>query len=167
MQLIDFFSLSTAPSFAPAIAANNRTTAPIPTATNLATWLATNFPDLYGNLAGKTNADVAALFLQDFSVTGMKVDAQILGAALAVYVTDSDLAGTVAAGYGFNVSSSGTGAKTYNVGSLGTRIGLQNNTSYTIFFLLQQADLDKKNGTFNANAFNAIFDGINQNGDIK
>jgi hypothetical protein len=143
-----------------------------PTSTNLANWLAGNFPYLYGshssnNLSGKTNEDVAALFQKDFSVTGMKTDAQVLGAALAVYVTDSDLAGTAAAKYGFNVSKTGTGAKTYNVGSNGTAIGLQNNTSYTIFFLLQQADLDRKNGTFDANAFNAIFDGINQLGDIK
>ena len=72
-----------------------------------------------------------------------------------------------AAKYGFNVSTTGTGAKLYNVGSYGTAIGLKNNTSYSVFFLLQQADLDKKNGTFDANAFNAIFDGINQLGDIK
>jgi hypothetical protein len=139
------------------------------TATNLANWLATNFPYLYGshssnNLTGKTNADVADLFLQFFGVSGMKTDAQILGGALAVYVTNSNLAGNVAASYGFNVSSTGTGAKTYNVGSNGTAIGLQNNTSYTVFALLQQANLDKQNGTFNANAFNDIFDGINQGG---
>jgi hypothetical protein len=142
-----------------------------PTSTGLANWLASNFPFHYGNhsannLTGKTNEDVAALFQKFFSVTGMKTDAQILGAALAVYVTDSDLAGTAAAKYGFNVSTTGTGAKTYNVGSYGTAIGLKSNTSYTILFLLQQADLDKKNGTFDANAFNAIFDGINQLGDI-
>jgi hypothetical protein len=87
-----------------------------PPATNLANWLATNFPDLYGensatDLTGKTNADVAALFQKDFAVTGMKTEAQILGAAVAVYVTDSDLAGSVAAKYGFNVSSPGTGAR--------------------------------------------------------
>jgi uncharacterized repeat protein (TIGR01451 family) len=141
------------------------------TAKNLANWLATNFQYLYGahsshNLTGKTNADVAALFLQFFSVSGMKTDAQILGGALAVYVTNSNLAGNTAAGYGFNVSSTGTGAKTYNVGSNGSAIGLTNNTSYTVLKLLQQANLDTKNGTFNANAFNNIFDGINQTGDI-
>src|SRR5262249_38614542 len=134
-------------------------------------WLATNFPYLYGahsshNLTGKTNADVAALFLQFFNVSGMKTDAQILGGALAVYVTNSNLAGNTAASYGFNVSSTGTGSRTYNVGSNGTAIGLMNNTSYTIMQLLQQANLDKKNGTFNATAFNDIFDGINSTGDI-
>jgi hypothetical protein len=142
-----------------------------PTSTALATWLATNFPNLYGanagasNLTGKTNTDVAALFMQDFSVRGMKTDAQILGAALAVYVTDSDLSGTAGTKYGFNVSSSGTGAKLYNVGSNGSEIGLQDNQSYTVFALLKQADLQKGLGTFDANAFNSIFDGINQLGD--
>jgi hypothetical protein len=119
------------------------------------------------NLTGKNNSAVAALFLQFFGVKGQKTDAQILGAALASYVTDSDLAGTVAAKYGFNVSSSGTGDKTYNVGSNGAAIGLLNNTSYTVLELLQQANLMKKNGTFNANAFNSIFDGINSSGDIN
>jgi hypothetical protein len=143
-----------------------------PSSTALATWLATNFPHLYGadaganNLTGKTNTDVAALFQKFFNVKGAKTDAQVLGAALAVYVTDSDLAGTAATKYGFTVTSGGTGDKTYNVGSLGTAIGLQNNTTYTVLQLLRQADLDKANGTFNANAFNSIFDGINQKGDI-
>jgi hypothetical protein len=143
-----------------------------PSATNLANWLASEFPYLYGvnsttNLTNKTNADVAALFLQDFSVTGMKTDAQILGAALATYVTNSTLAGNAAVSYGFVVSSTGTGSTTYNVGSYGTAIGLSNNTSYTVFALLQQANYEKFLGTFNANAFNSIFDGINQAGDIS
>ena len=139
----------------------------------LATWLATNFPYLYGanaganNLTGKTNADVAALFLKLFKVTGQKTDAQVMAVALAVYVTDSDLAGSNAASYGFNVSTTGTGAKSFNVGSNGTAMGLTNNTSYTVFALLQQANLRKQAGTFNANAFNTVFDGINQGGDIK
>ena len=143
-----------------------------PTATNLATWLATNFPYLYGpqsgnDLTGKTNADVAALFLQFFNVKGANTDAQVLAGALASYVTNSTLAGSnIAAGYGFNVSASGTGAKTYNVGSNGTAIGLMNDTAYTVLQLLQQANLEMKLGTFDANAFNTIFDGINSSGDI-
>ena len=50
--------------------------------------------------------------------------------------------------------------------SNGSAIGLTNDASYTVLQLLQQANLMKKNGTFNATAFNAIFDGINQLGDI-
>ena len=142
-------------------------------AKNLATWLAADFPYLYGasaganNMTGKTNADVAALFMKFFSVKGQKTDAQILGAALACYVTNSGLAGNLARPYGFNVSLTGTDAKTYNVGSNGSTIGLTNNKSYTIFDLLQQANLRKQLGIFDANAFNSIFDGINQLGDIK
>jgi hypothetical protein len=142
------------------------------TSTALATWLATNFPALYGvdaganNLTGKTNADVAALFQKFFNVTSAKTNAQILGGALAVYVTDSNLAGNVAAKYGFNVTATGTGDATFDVGSNGMLIGLQNDTSYTVLQLLQQANADKEAGTFNAGAFNSIFDGINQKGDI-
>jgi hypothetical protein len=140
--------------------------------TALANWLASNFPYLYGanagvnNLTGKLNADVAALFLRLFNVTGQKTYAQVLAGALAVYMTDSDYSGTLATQYGFHVTSTGAGAKTYNVGSYGSAIGLVNNTSYTVLKLLQQANLQIKNGTFNANAFNAVFDGINQKGDI-
>ena len=91
-----------------------------------------------------------------------------MAAALASYSTSSTLAGgTMAASYGFNVSSSGTGAKTYNVGSNGSAIGLINNKSYTVLQLLQAANA---NCPFNSTAFNAlnvIFDGINSRGDIQ
>ena len=46
-------------------------------------------------------------------------------------------------------------------------MGLVNNTSYTVSQLLQQANLRKQQGTYDTNAFNVIFDGINQKGDIK
>ena len=142
-----------------------------PTATNLATWLATNFPYLYGanaganNLTGKTNTDVAALFMTFFNGTAPKTDAQVMAGALAMYVSDSDLAGSTAAGQGFNISTAGTGAKVYNVGTYGSALGLVNNTSYPVSTLLQQANLRKQAGTFDVNAFNAIFDGINTAGD--
>ncbi|HWF11734.1 MAG TPA: putative Ig domain-containing protein [Bryobacteraceae bacterium] len=140
--------------------------------TSLANWLATQFPYLYGvnspnNLTNKTNADVAALFLTYFGQSGQKTNAQILGGALAAYVTSSTLGGTNAVQYGFNSSTSGTGARTWNVGNVGSSIGLTNNQSYTIMQLLLQANADKKNGTFNANSFNTIFSGINQSGDIS
>jgi hypothetical protein len=91
-----------------------------------------------------------------------------MGGAIASYVTNSTLAGgNYAAKYGFNVSTGGTGAKTYNVGSLGASIGLLNNTSYNVSQLLNQANLMKQQGTFNSGSFNTIFDGINRKGDIK
>ena len=60
-----------------------------------------------------------------------------MAGALASYATSSTLVGgNMAAGYGFNVSSTGTGSKTYNVGSNGSAIGLANNKSYTVGQLL-------------------------------
>ena len=139
------------------------------TATNLATWLATNLPHLFGvdaganNLTGKTNSDVAALFQK---LNSSKGDAEVMAAALAVYVTDSDLAGTAATASKFNVSTTGTGAKTFNVGNSGTAIGLSNNTSYTVLALIQQAYAQKGAGTFTANAFGDVFHAINDKGGI-
>jgi hypothetical protein len=91
----------------------------------------------------------------------------MIGVAFATYVTSSALSGGTNCGaqFGFNFGA-GTGTKTYNVGSLGTAIGLSNNTSYTIFQLLQAANAQKAAGTFNANAFNTIFSAINESGDI-
>jgi hypothetical protein len=144
-----------------------------PKSTALGNWLASNFPYLYGamssnNLTNQPNTAVAALFLKFFGMSGQKTNAQIMAGALAAYVTNTSLSGGIyAKSYGFNTSSTGTGGHTYNVGSNGTAIGLVNNKSYTVLQLLQQANLDTKNGTFNANAFNDIFDGINQGGDIQ
>jgi hypothetical protein len=145
-----------------------------PSSTALGNWLASNFPYLYGPQAGsandmtnKTNAQVAAYDLSVF--TSDKTGAQILGGAIAGYVTNTVLAGgTYAGSYGFNTSTSGTGSHTWNVGSNGSGAGLSNNQSYTVMELLQQVNLSKQNGTYNsaANSFNVIFDGINQGGDI-
>lgn len=141
-----------------------------PTSTALANWLASNFPYLYGpysanDLTGKSNADVAALFVKFFKVKGTKTNAQILAAALAVYVTDYALAGNAAVSAGFNVSATGTAFRVFNVRACGTAAGLDNNTTYSVGYLLWVANYQKQNGTFDANAFNCIFDGINQAGD--
>ena len=141
-----------------------------PTSTALANWLASNFPYLYGpysanDLTGKSNADVAALFVKFFKVKGTKTNAQVLAAALAVYVTDYALAGNAAVSAGFNVSATGTGFRVFNVGSCGAAAGLDNNTTYSVGYLLWVANYQKQNGSFDANAFNCIFDGINRAGD--
>jgi VCBS repeat-containing protein len=142
-------------------------------ATNLGNWLAATYPYLFGaqagtanNMTGKTNTQVAAYDLQLFSSN--KWLNQVLGGAIASYVTSSTLSGgNYAVSYGFNYSSTGTGTKTYNIGSSGTAVGLSNNTSYTVGQLLQQANLRKQQGTYDSNAFNVIFSGINQTGDIQ
>ena len=144
-----------------------------PTSTALGNWLATNFPYLYGpqspnDLTNQSNTAVAALFLKFFDVKGPKTYAQIMAGALAAYVTSTNLAGgNYASQYGFATSTGGVGGYGFNVGSDGTAIGLSNNTVYSVYQLLQQANLDLENGTFNANAFNDIFDGINTKGDIQ
>lgn len=136
--------------------------------TALGNWLAANFPALWSSLAGKTNTAIAAYFQTIYKQSGQKTEPQLLAGALACYATDTVLAGgTYAAGYGFNTSTLGSGAKSYNVGSYGTAIGLTNNTSYSILQLLQQANIDKQKGTFDANAFNNLFSGINQTGGLN
>ena len=69
------------------------------TSRNLANWLASSFPYLYGvhssnDLTNQTNTAVAALFLKFFGAGGQKTDAQIMSGALASYVTSSTLSGT-------------------------------------------------------------------------
>ena len=107
--------------------------------TQLGDWLAATFPSMYGtealydastgadrdmNLAGKSDAYIAETFVylhQRNKKTMIenggvpKVDAQVLAAALAVYVTSENLAGTVAQDYGFTTSADGIGYAAFNV----------------------------------------------------
>jgi hypothetical protein len=142
----------------------------MPNSPALGNWLSSNFGCLFGNLAGASDSAVASQFLSYFNVTGQKTYAQIMAVALATYVTDTNLSGTtIASNYGFNIGSPGTGGKSYNVGSLGTAIGLSNNTSYTVMQLLQQANFLCTQGFTQAelNALNTIFNDINTTGDIQ
>ena len=100
-----------------------------PASTQLGNWLAATFPNMYGhdagsgNLAGKTNAAVADVYTSLFKRNGKttpggppKLDAQVLAVALAVYVTNENLAGTTAASYGFQVTAEGVGTCVFTVG---------------------------------------------------
>jgi hypothetical protein len=62
-----------------------------------------------------------------------------MATALAVYVTDSDLAGTTAESYGFLVTSGGVGLATFNVGDAGAAFGLSELDSriMTVFDILR------------------------------
>jgi hypothetical protein len=142
--------------------------------TALANYLATTYPKLYGCLANKSNADIAALFLTDFSVQGAKVDAQVLAVALATYATNSTLAGgTQATQFGFQVSSTGVTLNAlFNVGNDGAAVGVPNNTVETVSQILQGANslsancvLDQTNLSL-LNQTNDLFDAINSTGDI-
>ncbi len=145
----------------------------------LGDWLAATFVNLYGagstnDLAGKSNAYVAALFQQDFLEKGMKLDAQVLATALSVYVTNADLDTTgVAAQYGFTVQGDGAGTATFNVGPNGAAFGAANNTTMTVMDLLLATDDQAVNGllyngdTVKRNEANAVFSAINQAGAIS
>ena len=107
---------------------------------DLGNWLAEEFELMYGDLAGKTNKDVAKYFGKLFKASkrsgrhGKRHDsqsndlrdlnAQVMAAALAVYVTDLDLAGTAARSYGFLVTAGGAGAAMFNVGDAGEAFDL-------------------------------------------
>jgi len=121
------------------------------TATALANWLAATFPNLYGataganNLSGKTNAQVAAFDQSQFNLTG-SAQAQVLAVALNVYATTSSLGGTAGVAYGFTVSATGVGARSYNVGRDGAAFGVANNTTLNVYQLLLAVNKKAVNG---------------------
>ncbi len=111
----------------------------------LADWLTANFGNIFGNtFVGADGDDVAAFYKDQLfkqmgakSVAGpAKVDAQFMAVAFATYFTDVDLAGNVAAGYGFNVTDTGIGTRIVNVGDSGAAFGVANATDLAIMQLL-------------------------------
>ncbi len=149
------------------------------TSTQLGDWLAATLPNMFGanagsnDLAGKSNADIAALFQTDFLVKGVKLDAQVLATALSVYATNATLDNTdVAANYGFIVSGNGLGTATVNVGSNGAAFGVADNSVLTVMDLLKATDAQAVSGLlYNGNAIlrkeaNNVYSAINEEGDI-
>jgi hypothetical protein len=150
----------------------------------LADWLATTLPHMYDSQAGPhslvhqggsyfSNAEVAAFFQTLFNQSGPKLDAQVLAAALSVYVTNAALDPTLAtASSGFTVSGDGAGTATMNVGSNGDALGVSNNTTLTVMDLLLATDAQAVNGVlYNANTAkrnhaNTVYSAVNQPGDI-
>jgi uncharacterized membrane protein len=111
-------------------------------AKNLSSYLASNFPNIYGvnagsdNLTGKTNTQIAAFYQQLYSESGPKLDAETMALALAIYVTNSSLAGNVAVPYGFAVSTNGLATATFSVGANGAAFGVNDNAVLTVLDLL-------------------------------
>ena len=141
-------------------------------ATALSNWLASNFAHLFGNLAGMTNAQVAAYYLAQFGQSGPKLGAEELATALNVYATTNSLGGTAAQAYGFKVDAYGLGASSYNVGANGAAFGVANNTVLDVYQFLQAANARSAQGmmyggdaTLIAEAVN-VFDAINSAGGI-
>ena len=147
------------------------------TKTALGSWLASNFSKLYGssssyNLSGKTNAQVASYF-QTLAGKSDKLEAQILATALAVYVTDSDLAGgTYARNYGFKVTTTGIADEFYNIGTNGSLFGVANGGVRTVWQILVAANNSATSGlAWNGNstaraAARTLFAGLNDVGGI-
>jgi hypothetical protein len=125
-------------------------------------------------LTCKTNSQVANYFATLFdSPNSLKVEAQVLATALAVYVTNSTLAGgTFAQSYGFIVNTSGTGSAEFNVRSYGSAFGVATNAVLSIFDLLKQSNALAIDGVLNGGndakrkLTNALYLAINQTGDI-
>ena len=116
--------------------------------TDLADWLTENLGNVFGDtfadgVDGDDGAEVATFFKDQLfrqksnkSAGPAKVDAQFMAVALATYFTSSDLAGDVAADYGFNVTDTGIGTKVVNLGANGAAFGTADNTDLTVMQLL-------------------------------
>jgi len=145
----------------------------------LGDWLAATFVNLYGansanDLAGRSNAYIAALFQQDFLQKGQKLDAQVLATALSVYATSATLDATrVAAQYGFTVAGDGVGTATINVGADGAAFGATDGATMTVLGLLLAADARAVHGVLYGgdatlrNEANDVFSLVNQAGAIS
>lgn len=123
----------------------------------LGNWLASAFANLYGkktganNLAGATNTQVASYFTSLFNNSNKRLETQVLATALALYATRTDL-NTTAAGqalarsYGFEVTATGTGDQTFNVGTTGSAFGVADGTRLTVLDMLRRTNDRAVNG---------------------
>ncbi len=145
------------------------------TATYLAYWLATTFPNLYGPGAGSshslvnsngtyfTNAQVATAYAH-FAGN----DQQVLSSALSVYATSINLAGTNVHSLDthFNTSMTGSAMDTVSVGPNGAAFGLANNTTATVMQLLVDLNANTAAGAAVSAGAGPVFTGINNTGNV-
>jgi hypothetical protein len=111
----------------------------------LAQWLTSTFSNVFGDeLVGANGLDVYRFFQSELirhrsilSLLTVKVDTEFMALALATYFTNSNLAGSVATGYGFTVTDTGIATKIVNVRGSGAAFGVANNTDMTLMQLLQ------------------------------
>ncbi|MEQ9409865.1 MAG: SdrD B-like domain-containing protein [Fuerstiella sp.] len=137
--------------------------------TALAEWLTSRFGNVFGDkFAGASGTDIADFYKdQLFRQKGKKpagpakVDARFMAVALSTFFTSSHLAGTVAAGYGFNVTHTGIGTSIVNVGQAGAAFGVADDTELTIMQLLLATN-SLTDQPDNVSGFARIYD---QNGD--
>jgi hypothetical protein len=142
-------------------------------ATALSYWLAATFPNLYGNLGGISNTQVAAFYQTQLATPGSNLPAEVLATALNVYATTQSLGGAAAQAYGFTVTADGLGADSFNVGADGAAFGVANNTTLNVYELLvavnqQSAYVVLYNGnTTLQKEANDLFDALNKAGAIS
>jgi len=140
--------------------------------TALADWLTRNFGNIFGDVFVGTDGDNVASFYRDQlfrqksekSAGPAKVDAQFMAVALATYFTSSNLAGNVAAEYGFNVTDTGIGTKIVNVGDGGAAFATSDDSNLTIMQLLLTTN-ELTDQPDNLSGFARIYD-LNGNGKI-
>ena len=145
-------------------------------------------PNGHASLNGVTNAGVATYYKGLFARTSQtapggppKEDCQVMATALAVYGTNQTLAGTTATAYGFQVSATGLGTRTFNVGTNGAAFGVANNSSLSVMDLLLAVNARSRNGLLEdlngdgridgvevtyRTMINDVFTAINEAGDI-
>ena len=139
------------------------------TSTALGSWLASNFPKIYGvsgsanYFKGKTTAAIASRFMQLKDVQGQKTDAQLLALCMAIYTTTKEL-NSASVGQAFatqhsfvlssQLSSANLKNKLWNVGANGEAFATKSgnayvtadNTSLSVWTLLQRTNGFAANG---------------------
>ena len=125
----------------------------------LGSWLVRNFPNIYGpgpNDLTRMSATGMADRAQDIcrrrawtslnQGTASSLDAHVLAVALAVFVTNENLAGQVASAFGFLVDNDGLGARVVNVGTNSTAFGIAAHSRLTVMDLLRATNLYANRG---------------------
>lgn len=123
-----------------------------PTHTELANWLATTYPNVYGtqsgnqNLTGRSNAYVAGRFLS-LGQQQRTLDQAVLAPGLKTFTASTlSLGGTAGGKVGFQVTGSGLSGIVYNVGPRGAAFNVADNTLLTVGQILDQINSHTTNG---------------------
>jgi hypothetical protein len=80
------------------------------------------------------------------NLSSRKVEAQVLATTLSVYATTASLGGNADAAYGFTVSATGLGARSFSVGADRSACGVATDTTLNVYELLLAANKGTVNG---------------------
>lgn len=110
-------------------------------------WLATTFPNLFGDLMTSTPDEVWGYFKSLRAMTGgVKLEAQVMATALSAFVTDlslntSALGRSTAERYGFDLTAGALGFEAaFTTADQASALGLAGAEHYTVLQLLAAAD---------------------------